>query len=322
MLRFLVCFVLLVLIVSVCEHFRPLQRFSAEIYPPAKDRQDVSPASNVPLQASRMRFSLLCLLFITVSSGSTSSACPNDTVTSRTGDCIKIPARKMLDVLDLVRSGALNSSVISPGCTNDLHALILDRNYQRTVAKINDDSMTLGREAAMDCISSMTPCGNNECCNVDAKWKKHLSDLTDLQRHAKAVEANVHVSKLCILNETQTISSTSGLVVDQTISHAAFLVIGKRCSPADIDLIMQVLSAQACSNSHLSKCRLFRSSPSCGGARGPCTEWNTVSEFWPLCDNPSLNTSWSVDLDAWIGPECSSATDDQCCYVPLGCTRS
>ena len=132
-----------------------------------------------------MRFSLLCLLFIT-SSASTSSACPNDTVTSRTGDCIKIPAYEMLDMLDIVRSGALNSSGISPGCTQDLHALQLDRNFQKTKAKVNVDAMTLGQEAATDCVSSMTPCGNNECCNVDVKWTKYPSDLTDLQRWAKA----------------------------------------------------------------------------------------------------------------------------------------
>ena len=184
------------------------------------------------------------------------------------------------------------------------------------------DVMTLGREAGSDCLSLMTPCGNNECCNVDVKWTKYPSDLTDLQRWAKAVEANVHVSKLCILNETQTITA-SGLVLDQTFGHGGFLPIGKRCSSADIDAIMQGKSALDCSKSpYVSKCHYFLSSPSCGGAHGPCTEWKTVSEFWPLCDNPSLNTSWSVDLDAWIGPECSSATDDQCCYVPLGCKRS
>jgi hypothetical protein len=140
---------------------------------------------------------------------------------------------------------------------------------------------------------------NNKCCNVDVKWTKYPSYLTDLQRWAKTVEANVHVSKLCILNGTQTVSTASGFVVDQTIGHASFASIGKRCSPADIDVIVQVVSALTCSKSpYLSKCHYFCSSPSCGGARGPCTEWNTMSEFWPLCDNPSLNTSWSVELDA------------------------
>ena len=77
---------------------RFIQRCNTRAIPLAKDRQHTLADRKRPLQASRMQFSLLCLLFIT-SSASTSSACPNNNVTSRTGDCIKIPEFKMLNRL-------------------------------------------------------------------------------------------------------------------------------------------------------------------------------------------------------------------------------
>ena len=256
---------------------------------------------------------MLCLLF-----ASSLAACPNGTVTARNGDCIKIPVRKKFDVLDLVRSGALNSTSISPGCSQDMQAAVADSALTSASDKVNSDSYSLGVDAGMDCAYVEKPCGDHECCTVDLDWKGHSTDLADLQSLAKAVEANAHMSKLCIANETET--ATSGLtVVDVTIGHGGFFLIGKRCTPADLNAIMQATSATACTSPVLSNCHFFRSSPSCGGAPGACTEWNTMSEFWPLCDNPSMGTSWSVDLDAWIGPECSSATDEQCCYEPLGC---
>lgn len=57
----------------------------------------------------------------------------------------------------------------------------------------------------------------------------------------------------------------------------------------------------------------------CGG---PCRRWKTMRSIHPRCDAPDSGTPYAVDLDASLGPKCSTDSlhlgVSQCCFEPLG----
>jgi len=242
---------------------------------------------------------LLCLLFTSASAAPTAAA-----------DAKEIPRKNMLDVLSL----AVNATT-SVGCQSDLNALLSDPAFVAAQAKVNVDVFDAGYVAGLQCGQTVKPCGSHECCNVDLDWSSHLDDLRSI---AAAVEANDHARKLCVLSGTESIVS-SIYTIDATFDHAGFLAIPNRCTIADLAETLQIVSSTVgANNPSLRNCRYVFSSPSCGGGPGACSEWNTMTDFWPFCDPPGTHSRWEVDLSQWLGPSCRSASSAQCCYAELG----
>ena len=227
-------------------------------------------------------------------------------------------ANATLAVLSLLRSpSALNTpGVLSPGCLQDMAALATDQDLYGAMLKIQQDEYAIGVQAGFSCTSHRHTCGDKQCCSAAAEWTPYTNDLHTL---AKAADVNVNFRKTCFLDAHDRVT-VGTFATDIDVEHASVLVIGKHCTIADISHLVGMAAEAACQTQpEISDCRITMSSPSCGGADGPCTEYQTMKLLWPHCDAPSEHTAWSIDLDSAYGPECSGTSrHQQCCYIPLG----
>jgi len=223
-----------------------------------------------------------------------------------------------LAVLSLLRSpGALNTTgVLSPGCQQDMMKLQTDQRFFSAMQKLQTDERTMGVQAGRWCSSHSHACGDKECCSAAFDWTPYVDDLHAL---AKAADVDADFRKLCFLDGHLRVT-VGTFAMENDIEHEGLLAIGKHCTRADFSALLGIFGDAVCQSlPTVSDCRITMSSPSCGGAEGPCTEYQTMQLLWPHCDAPSEHTAWSINLDAAYGPECSATSPHtQCCYIPLG----